>query len=342
MTPSAWASHRTVTIVLGLPEGSALSSKWPPIVAAVRAYGQLRDDDERRRNALTDVRNAITAWRANQNSMWTIVRMKDLVRRKVAALADLELLMDAEARELTASAPSSGLSLDGRPQSSAPKSMAVGVSSAIAIGSGAAARRRVVGPRDLSRSMRQSFDARSGVALPTSVSPEKKRAFNTRVHVHVHFTQEAYVPGIFQSGIIPGAQQGIGLPNDRDDRPKEVDAKNFYVLSGSAPLTSGIVRGEAGGEPIVVVSSQGPTSPDMNYKFDQKGHIGAYYYTGSAPPVRDAAGGSGTTYSFPWPIGPRSKTGLAAFLSRMMSTTVTADEAAALVSEALDEKFGPL
>jgi hypothetical protein len=158
--------------------------------------------------------------------------------------------------------------------------------------------------------------------------------------VTVHFTKDEYHASIFETGLVPGAQQGIGAPET-----KEVDTMNIYVLSGSNPGNTTYVAGEAGGVPIIVISSRGPTSPDVNYEptKDSEGrtHFGAYTYQAQAPPVRNAGTSPSNLFSFAWPLGARSRLGLAAFVNRATGGTMgfTANEVETLVGEHLRAQF---
>ena len=158
-------------------------------------------------------------------------------------------------------------------------------------------------------------------------------AFQRSFKVFVHFTKGAYMPGIFHGGLVPGRQQGIGLPNDDNPSVKEPDTENVYVVSGSLPKTTAFVSGEAGGQMIVVVSLNNPTSRDPNYKG------GAHYFTGSIPPVRDAGESDKQTFSFRLPMGPRTAEGLCYLLNTRINPRVNVDQAAALLLRELNSKF---
>lgn len=159
-------------------------------------------------------------------------------------------------------------------------------------------------------------------------------AFRRSFQVFVHFTKRAYIPGIFHGGLVPGKKQGIGLANDEDPSVKgEPDLENVYVVSGSLPKTTAFVSGEAGGQMVVVVSLNNPTSRDPNYKG------GAHYFTGSIPPVRDAGESDKQTFSFTLPMGPRTAEGLCNLLNRRINPQLNVDQAAALLLRELNSKF---
>jgi len=192
---------------------------------------------------------------------------------------------------------------------------------------------RVKTRSDLSASLRGSYTNPS-LPVKVAVSPDKKDAFARTVNVYVHFTKTEYKVGIFESGLEPGKQQGIGLPNDSDVR--ERDKRNVYVLSGSVSLTTSSVTSEAGSLPVVVVSRTVPTSRDVNYR-----EGGAYYFAGGLPPIRAFGQTQGQTFSFVLPLTPRTKHRLWLFVQAAMPTGihVSADEAEALVRKRLRKLF---
>jgi len=204
------------------------------------------------------------------------------------------------------------------------KPMAMGATRPIAVAKPTA--RRIVTEGELPLARQQSFQNRAAVA-PVPVSDAQQKAFGT-LQVNVHFTKGAYLPGIFNTGLQPGEQQGIGEPETG-----AVDTHNVYVVSGSVGATTSAVSGEAGGHPVVVISTQTPTSRDPNYKG------GAYYYSGVAPPVRTAPTTTGSTFSFLLPLGPSSAAGLSAFLTRVLGMPVTSQEAETLVRAKLRSVF---
>jgi hypothetical protein len=101
MAPSAWSTNPDITALKALEKGGGMFSRWPAIRDAVVEYEGLRDDDlNGRRATLTKIEAAIQTWTKNQASVTTVVRYKDLVDDKRAALASLQALILIERQEL--------------------------------------------------------------------------------------------------------------------------------------------------------------------------------------------------------------------------------------------------
>ncbi|HEX3437939.1 MAG TPA: hypothetical protein VHT24_14315 [Pseudacidobacterium sp.] len=355
MAPATWKTNAAITALKGLAKGGSITSKWPPILDAVKAYEELQDADRAgRTSTLGTLDTAINVWTENQGGFFTIVKDKDLVTKKKAALANLQALILAERQELAAPQPAAPIVpvIKSTPSKPIPIPTA---SKPIAIGGGTGKqadqkqKKLPMQASDLPQALANSWknpeiqkigkvwQNSSGDNLldeaSVTIDDKQLEAFKRNFQVFVHFTKEKYKASIFQSGLFPGEAQGIGLVNEEDPSVKEPDKENVYVVSGSVPKTTTFVSSEAGGEMVVVVSLTAPTSPDRNYKG------GAYYFTGAIPPVRDPTQSDDKTFSFTLPMGPRTATGLCNLLNTRINPQVNVDQAAALLLRELNQKF---
>jgi len=297
-TPTTWAADQRAQAVVTLKKGKALTSWWPAIVRLTSGYGQVADHDRASRaTTLTRLEAAIAAWRTHQQSAW--VKNTKLVSDKKTALTALEQLIAAERQELqqalrppaTAPRPSSANTGPPAPMRGMPRP-----SSSLAIPSRGDAPRWVedeapqedvfhldlgdesfseepevletektlekekqkpVGSQEKVEDDEDDSESESEEAEPEIKLPEMP----TGVHVQVHLTKTAYLPGIRAEGLIPGKQQGIGDPDTR-----KPDPGNIYVIDEEiqAPELSPISM-DSGGQPVVVLAAS-PGSRDVNYK----------------------------------------------------------------------------
>ncbi|GIG23625.1 hypothetical protein Cch01nite_43490 [Cellulomonas chitinilytica] len=334
--PATWQAD-TAALVL-LPSGNARTSFWPPVVAAVQAYGGLRADDHAGRAAtLAQLETAIAAWRANQKKNWT---SNDLDKRKAAAVGTLDRLIRAERDELArpaapAAAPQPVPSNRAAPapvrapwrdepdqhedlvfdldlvESPSPgdrvpvPAPAPGPKPAPAAvpGTGSAPEESETATPSGSMAAARALLAKKGV-----------RSLPPGVFLRVHLTKREYVDDINEEGLVAGKKEGIGQPEDRSRDPHHIYALDLSAGGGG---TTGAVSSEAGGGAVGLISTAAGDR-DVNYP---KG--GAVRYGPAAPPIRTrapAAAGAEEpgAYTFPLPLTPRSVSALTLFVNERL------------------------
>ena len=378
-SPRTWRGSREVGDVRALRASMSRTSRWPPVIAAVREYGHLDESDLRGRSrVLSQVEQAVDAWHENQRNSHVLRRgMAEDKRSALFALSDLvsdERAEIQQAQQQAPPAPSAPMSMGGSAYRSPPypsSGMGRSPSRGPAYPSSAMGRSPSRGPAYPSSAMGGSA---FGGAAPMSIGGRgRERADDVSygnsaspvpdlrghgltelrsrlrdagelprdVTIDVHFTKHDNVEGIQRTGLRPSrGRNGIGLP---DELGGGTDRENFYVVTGAQRGgAAGFVNMDSGGERATAVL-RGPSvtyQPDLNYGMGGQ----AAYYPGNAPPARRTrADDNQGPISFVLPLRSSGRTAEAvtAFInSHRTGRPLTPQEAEKRVHAYLLKKYG--
>ncbi|SDF47623.1 protein of unknown function [Lentzea fradiae] len=303
-SPATWAEEPTIKAVeqlqAGRPGPGQEQSFWPPIVALVQEYASLNSGNlDRRREVLTALETALSAWEQNQSTRGLLSLNRSQVDKKRQVITNLRVRMGWEDHEIElleqqqaeqpsrTPSPAQGEVETGSTRSASPAQESSGDEEPIAAVEFASGK-----PSQLRRRLENV------PALPDSIN------------VHAHFTDDGNLQSIRMEGLRPGASEGIGLAPEAGGGP---DRTHTYVVSGS-PDALQYVTGEAGDGAVGVISSGVNFDRDANYSG------GAYRYAGSMDPVRRAgrqAGGG--PFSFPLPASAKDRQGIHTFVNAALT-----------------------
>lgn len=330
-SPGTWAVD-TAEIVR-LKGGNGLTSHWPPVLDEVKTYSRLDPHDHTGRTAtLKRLETAIARWQQNQSKNWW---SDELDQKKAIAVSSLLQMIIREQKEMydsidpypstlsspplnaPGSQPRSARSDPRTQRNDTPPSVQEGLFTfdfdfEIESPRGETKESATSVRTPLSSSAPTGDESDSVLATPRTDFAEltsrvaRREALPEGVYLRVHFTKTINLAPIHQDGLFAGRGKGIGDPSE--GRP---DKDYVYGVDLENRKTTGFVSGEAGGEPVGIISSHGGDR-DINYP------TGAVRYSRAAPPVRDLriTEPAETTYSFPLPLTPRSTTALTAFVNR--------------------------
>ncbi|MBB4893797.1 hypothetical protein FHS39_002828 [Streptomyces olivoverticillatus] len=296
-SPRSWAGSEEIRKAQGLRKGLLPGSRWPDVVAALKRYGEVGEDDlAARRSALEEVEARIGVWEGSQGR-GNRGRATDNTRDKQRAVAEVRHLITAERREIhdleaarqpRRAQPAAPMSIAGRggSRTSGPSGgHSDGSSSGPSYGDSASTLRSP----DMNASERAAARYVNAPRLPAGVS--------------CAIQHTAHAASINRVGIRPAmGRGGIGLP----DTQQQPDRQAFYVDSGSerGQGVSNMIAMDAaavGADRLICVLGKNVAySEDTNYG---PGGRGAKSYVGNAPPIRHREEQPRGPLSFPLPLG---------------------------------------